>query len=97
MGSGQLNGSGVATYATLTLYPGVYSLTAVYQGDANYSGSTSTAFTQTVLNQLNTVTTVNSFRNSSPVNTSVTYSAKLTAITGIPTGTVSFYDNGTLI
>lgn len=97
MGIGTLNGSGVATYSSLALYPGTYALKAVYGGDTNYTTSTSANFTQTVLNQLATVSTVSSARNPSPVGTAVTYSARITAITGIPTGTVSFYDNGVLI
>jgi Pro-kumamolisin, activation domain/Bacterial Ig-like domain (group 3) len=49
LGQGTLNGSGVATLATTSLTaPTAYSITAVYGGDANYAGSTSSATTVTV-------------------------------------------------
>lgn len=94
LGTGTLNGSGVATFSTIALYPGTHILTATYSGDTNYITSTSPNLSQVVNNKLNTITTVSSARNASPVNQSVTYSARVTAITGTPTGTVSFYDNG---
>jgi len=43
IGSGSLNGSGVATFSTSTLAAGTHSITAVYGGDSNFTGSTSTA------------------------------------------------------
>jgi len=48
LGTGTLNGSGVATYMTATLAIGPHSVTAVYGGDANNAGSTSPAVTITV-------------------------------------------------
>jgi uncharacterized repeat protein (TIGR03803 family) len=42
LGTGALNGSGVATLTTTSLVsPGAHSITAVYGGDTNYLGSTS--------------------------------------------------------
>jgi hypothetical protein len=41
-------GSGKATLKTSTLASGTYTITAVYSGDAHFSGSTSPALTQTV-------------------------------------------------
>ena len=43
IGSGSLNGSGTATFSTSTLAAGSHSITAVYGGDGNFNGSTSTA------------------------------------------------------
>jgi Big-like domain-containing protein/VCBS repeat protein len=43
IGSGTLNGSGVATFATTSLAVGAHSITAAYQGDTNFGGSTSAA------------------------------------------------------
>jgi subtilase family serine protease len=43
LGSGTLNSSGVATFASSTLVAGSYSITATYGGDTNFSGSTSSA------------------------------------------------------
>ncbi len=43
IGSGNLNGSGVATFSTSSLAAGTHSLTAVYGGSGAFNGSTSTA------------------------------------------------------
>ena len=49
LGSGVLNGSGVATYTTTSLSAGMRTITAVYGGDTNYPGSsTSSALWQIV-------------------------------------------------
>jgi len=48
MGSGSLNASGQAAYATTQLPPGANSITAVYGGDTNFTGSTSAAVTVTI-------------------------------------------------
>jgi DNA-binding beta-propeller fold protein YncE len=48
LGSGTLNGSGIATYTTSSLALGQHSMTTVYGGDANNAGSTSSVLTQTV-------------------------------------------------
>ena len=43
VGSGTLNGSGVATFSTSSLASGTHSVTAAYQGDTNFAASTSSA------------------------------------------------------
>jgi len=48
LGTGTLNVSGVATFSTGALSVASHSITAVYGGDTNDQGSTSTALTQTV-------------------------------------------------
>ncbi len=48
LGTGTLNGSGVATYTTSVLAVGSHSITAVYGGDSNFIASTSPALTQKV-------------------------------------------------
>ena len=48
LGTGTLNASGVATFATSSLAVGQHSMTAVYSGDTNNAGSTSSVLTQTV-------------------------------------------------
>jgi hypothetical protein len=40
--------SGMASLTTSTLGGGKHSITAVYSGDGNFAGSTSTVFSQTV-------------------------------------------------
>lgn len=84
--------AGTANYSSIALYPGTHSLTAIYSGDSNFITSTSAPLAQVVNNQLPTITAITSSRNSSPTAQAVTYSARVTAITGIPTGTVTFYD-----
>jgi hypothetical protein len=41
IGSGALTAAGIATFTTSTLTPGSHSITAVYGGDTNFTGSTS--------------------------------------------------------
>ena len=48
IGTGTLNGSGVATFSTTTLAVGTHPITAAYLGDPNYTTSTSTAVSQVV-------------------------------------------------
>jgi hypothetical protein len=48
LGTGTVNGSGQATFSTTTLAAGTDTLTAVYTGDAIYTGSTSAGVTETV-------------------------------------------------
>jgi hypothetical protein len=47
LGTGTLSG-GVATFSTSLLTAGAHSITAVYGGDSNFNGSTSSAITQNV-------------------------------------------------
>lgn len=49
LGTGTLNGSGVATFTTSFSAAGTDTLTAQYGGDANFTGSTSSAITETVV------------------------------------------------
>lgn len=48
LGTGTLNGSGVATYTTSSLAAGSYSITADYGGSSTYAASTSAAVAQTI-------------------------------------------------
>jgi hypothetical protein len=48
LGTGALNGAGVATYSTASLAAGTHGITAVYGGDTYNAGSTSSVLTQTV-------------------------------------------------
>jgi YVTN family beta-propeller protein len=49
LGTGTLNGSGVATLTTSTLAVGTHSITAAFGGDSNFAASTSTVLSQVVL------------------------------------------------
>lgn len=99
IGTGVLNGSGVATFSTSILSVGSHSITAAYEGATNYSGSSSPVLTQ-VVNQASTTTSLNSSLNPSIFGQQVTFNAVVTVNspgTGIPTGTVSFFDGANLL
>jgi hypothetical protein len=92
----KLDANGVATYTTSALKVGAHSLTFVYQGSASYTASTSTALSQ-VVNKDSTSTLLVSSVNPSVFGQSVTFTATVTANapgSGVPTGTVTFRDNG---
>ncbi len=95
LGTGTLNGSGLATFATSSLSVSSHSITAEYGGDANFNGSTSALLNQ-VVNKANTTTTITSdspdpstVGGSYTVNWSVTVNAPGA---GTPTGTVTVND-----
>ena len=96
IGSGTLNAQGVATFATTTLTAGPHTLTAVYAGDTNHAGSTSSALTQRIVqpSQIGLSSSV----NPSVAGASVVLSVKM-ALSGslAPTGTVNFLDGAQLI
>ena len=93
--------SGVATYTTSTLGTGTNSITAVYNGDTNFSGSTSSALVITVNASAPvltaTTTKLSASATTAVIGTSITLTATITGATGsnaTPTGTVTFM-NGT--
>ena len=97
LGSSALNASGVATLTLSTLAAGGHSISAVYDGDSTFSGSTSSAVTQTV-NKDNTTTSVTSNLNPSTYGQSVQLTATVSPVapaTTTPTGTVTFFDGAT--
>src|SRR5207247_40562 len=99
LGSGNLDATRHATFATSALTVGSHSITARYNGDTNFSGSTSTALTQTV-NKASTTTSLTSGTNPSVFGQSVTFTATVTVNApgaGTPTGTVNFLDGATNI
>ena len=90
---------GVATCSSTSAVVGPNSITANYNGDANFLTSTSAPLTQTV-NQDSTTTTLSSSTNPSVVGQSVTFTANVTANapgSGTRTGTVDFQDAGVTI
>ena len=96
IGTGTLNGSGVATLATGALLAGSHSITVVYGGDTNFATSTSSAITQTV-NKNATTTALVSGTNPAAYGASVTFTATVSGINGPPTGTVTFKDGAATI
>ena len=91
LGTGTVNGSGVATLATAALPVGTDTVNAVYGGDSNYASSTSNNLTETVAKGTSTGTLTTS--NASPsAGQSVTLTDTLPSSNGtVPTGTVTFY------
>jgi FtsP/CotA-like multicopper oxidase with cupredoxin domain len=91
LGSGTLDGSGVATLDLTTLPIGTNSITANYSGDTSFASSTATALTITVT-AATTTTTLTSSATSIIPGGSVTFTATVAAAsgTGTPAGTVTF-------
>ena len=72
-------------------------ITAVYEGDGNFSGSTSSVLTQTV-DQASTTTTVSSSSSTSVSGQAVTFTATVSnSVSGTPTGAVTFLDGSTVL
>ncbi|PYU05528.1 MAG: hypothetical protein DMG33_10600, partial [Acidobacteria bacterium] len=96
LGTSTLSG-GTATLTPVSLAPGSHSITAVYGGDSAFSGSTSSALTQTV-NQASTTMSVSSSANPSVFGQSVTFTATVSGVApstaAVNTGTVQFLIDG---
>jgi len=89
--------AGSASLNTATLALGGHSLSAVFSGDASYTGSTSAALAHTV-NQSSSVTTLTATPEPSVHGQSVTLTATVAASppgSGTPTGTVEFFKGAT--
>ncbi len=94
IGTAMLDGSGTATLDTSALTPADTSLTATYEGDANFTTSASAAVTVSVA-QATTDTTVTVTPNPSGAGQTATLTATVTAVSpgsGTPTGTVEFFN-----
>ncbi len=85
-----------AQLAVSGLSLGSHSLAASYGGNANLSGSASSALTQTV-NQAATATGISSSANPSTFGQAVTFTARVQPAAGGPTGTVAFFDGSAQI
>jgi hypothetical protein len=97
LGTVALSG-GSASLSTSTLSVGSHAITATYSGDANDSGSSSSTLTQTVTNSsVGTATSVSSSLNPSAFGQSVMFTATVSAPSGTPTGTVTFFDGTTAL
>jgi hypothetical protein len=89
IGSATLSSAGVATLTRSNLNADPYPLTAVYTGDANNLRSTSAVVNQAVLETTSTATLTSS-PNPSAHGQAVTFTAKISSPTVIPTGPVTF-------
>ena len=101
LGTVGLDSTGTATLAPNSnanplFVGGSHALTAIYNGDSNYSDSS--AGMTLAVNQATTALALSSSDNASVYGDSVTFSAVVSSsVAGLPTGTVTFEDNGTLI
>jgi uncharacterized repeat protein (TIGR01451 family) len=98
IGSGTLSG-GTATFATTSLSVGAHTITAVYGGNAGFTGSTSPGITQTV-NKAATTTNVSAVPNTSKPGEPVEFTATVAVTapaTGTPTGMVTFTEGATTL
>jgi hypothetical protein len=99
LGSATVSSSGVATLPISSLAAGSYTLTAQYAGTSTLAASTSPAVTETV-NQVSAAATKTALQvSSNPITKSeaVTLTAIVTTASGVPTGTISFLDNGVVL
>jgi len=95
LGTASTNG-GVATLTTTSLGAGSHSITASYPGDASFSGSMSSAVTQTVNTIRQTSTAISSSLNPSAFGQSVNFTANVSP--SVPDGeTVTFYDGASAL
>ncbi len=101
LGSGSLDGFGVATLPTSTLTLGSHNITAVFGGDTNHAPSTS----DVLVEQIKNGTTVALIVDNATITygSAATFTVSATGTTTQPTGTVQFLDgsanliSGTLV
>jgi uncharacterized repeat protein (TIGR03803 family) len=96
IGTATLNSAGVATLTKSNLNAGSYPIMAVYRGDTNNLSSMSTLLNQTVL-QTASAAAITSSANPSTVGQAVTFTAKITSPTVIPSGPVTFKAGTTVL
>jgi hypothetical protein len=98
LGTGTLS-SGSASFSTSSLTVGSHTITAVYAGDGNFSGATSSGASQTV-NKGATATALVASPSPSKAGQAVTFTATVTATSpasGTPSGTVTFKDGASTL
>jgi hypothetical protein len=96
VGTATLNASGVATLTRSNLNADSYPIVAEYQGDAN-NGPSASAILNQVINQTTSAATLTSSPNPSTQGQAVTFTAKITSPTTVPTGPVNFTAGNTVL
>jgi hypothetical protein len=79
-----------------TLVPGTYIINISYTGDANYKAS-SVITISLIIGKVTPAITLTSSVNPVLASGAVTFTATVSSSTGTPTGTISFYDQATLL
>ena len=92
LGTRSLSG-GVAKLTTSGLSGGTHSITATYNGNTDFVGSSSPVLSQ-VVHPAATTATLTSSRSTSTFGQGITFTSKVTSGVGTPTGSVTF-KNGT--
>ena len=95
VGSGAVNAAGLATFTTNSLAVGSYAVTAIYDGDANFTGSNGTLSGGQTVNKAATTATLK--RSTSEAGAPLTLTATILPVApggGVPTGTVTFLIDG---
>jgi hypothetical protein len=82
---------GQAAYTTSDLSVGTHTITAIYGGDTNYKSATSAAVSQ-IIDKASATLTVAPDINPSVNNQTISFTATVSALSGTPTGTVTFVD-----
>jgi hypothetical protein len=96
IGTGTLS-SGRAAFTTLALGTGAHSITAIYGGDASFTGSTSPVLMQ-MIGKAASSASVSSSSNPSTIGAAVTFTASVTSpVGGTLTGTVTFHDGASTL
>jgi len=99
LGSGTLDANGRAFFETAALGTGYHPITAVYQGDLNFTGSTSPVVNQLINQDPTTPTKLTASANPGIVGQPITLTVTVGAAapgSGVPTGMVVFQD-GTMV
>ena len=99
MGSAAMDANGTAALSVLMMVVGTHAITAVYEGSANSTGSTSAALSEVVQAPLAaTTTTLASDANPAVAGQSVAFTATV-VVTGAQTvgGMVTFVEGGTVL
>ena len=91
LGSGNVDATGTAAFATTSLSSGAHTIVAVYSGNAGLTDALSNSVSETISSVLNTTTTLSADPNPAGVGQTVTFTAAVSpAPTGSPLGSVSF-------
>lgn len=91
LGTGSVNGAGIATFSTATLSVGQHEITASYGGDSSSQASASSALVQTIQIASTSVTLASS-ANPAVSGTPITFSSSVTGQGGAPQGTITLMD-----
>jgi autotransporter-associated beta strand protein len=91
-----VSGKQQATFPTSTLAIGPHSITAVYQGNASFNGSTSSILNEQI-STIATTTTLVAPLNAIAFGQSITFTVVVQGSGGTPTGTVTLFDGTTSI